>query len=151
MFQQLDTAIAFVAVMLMLSLLVTAIVQAISALFDLRGKNLARALSDLFEQIDSGLRAASPSHETTKKGVKLWLDRIKDWYAHPFSKVTLARKAADAVTRHPALAHTFSRAKAIRKDELLKVLKDLCSDAPTGTIDPAVKSKLKEILASQVL
>jgi hypothetical protein len=150
MFQQLDTAIAFVVVMLMLSLLVTAIVQAISALFDLRGKNLARALSDLFEQIDSGLRA-SPSHETTLKGVKLWLDKIKDWYAHPFSKVTLARKAADAVTKHPALAHTFTRAKAIRKDELLNVLKDLCSDAPTGTIDPAVKSRLKETLTSQVL
>jgi len=49
MFQQLDTAIAFVVVILMLSLLVTAIVQSISALLDLRGKNLTSALSDLFQ------------------------------------------------------------------------------------------------------
>jgi hypothetical protein len=149
MFQQLDTAIAFVVVMLMLSLLVTAMVQAISALFDLRGKNLTRALSDLFRQIDSSLSAA-PAPNTALKGAKLWLDGIKDWCAHPFSKVTLARKAADAVAKHPVLAHTYTRAKAIRKEELLNVLKDLCSDAPAGTIDPTVKSKLREILSSQV-
>jgi len=58
MLQQLDTAIAFVVVMLMLSLLVTAVVQVISALLDLRGKNLVRALSDLFNQIDADLRDA---------------------------------------------------------------------------------------------
>src|SRR6516225_9596833 len=139
MFQQLDSAIAFVVVMLMLSLLVTAMVQAISALFDLRGKNLTRALCDLFRQIDSSLNAA-PGPSTTLKGARLWLDRIKEWGAHPFSKVTLARKAADAVAKHPTLAHTFTRAKAIRKDELLNVLQDLCSDTPAATIDPAVKS-----------
>ena len=51
MFRQLDTGIAFVVVILMISLLVTAIVQSISALLDLRGKNLTRALSDLFKQM----------------------------------------------------------------------------------------------------
>jgi hypothetical protein len=117
MLQQLDTAIAFVVVMLMLSLLVTAIVQAISALLDLRGKNLARALTDLFKQIDSDFREA-PKNASRKFG---------DWFAHPFSKITPASKLADAVTTHPTVAHSFSRAKAIRKEELLDVLKDLCS------------------------
>lgn len=142
MLQQLDTAIAFVVVMLMLSLLVTAVVQAISALLDLRGKNLVRSLTDLFQQIDPGLRL--PPEKSAMGG------RIKSYFAHPFTRITLATKLADAVTTHPILAHTYTRAKAIRQDELLNVLKDLCSDQPAGKIDPAVQTKLKEILATQV-
>jgi hypothetical protein len=149
MFQQLDIAIAFVVVMLMLSLLVTAVVQAISAFLDLRGKNLTRTLSNLFIQIDSGL-AVSPSSDKALKGAKLWLTKIVNWSAHPFSKVTVSTQIADAVTKHPVLAHTFTRAKAIRKEELLAVLKDLCSDTTVGDIDLAAKGRLKEILASQV-
>ncbi len=148
MFQQLDTAIAFVVVILMLSLLVTAIVQSISALLDLRGKNLTRALSDLFKQIDPDLSAA-PQRDATLNGLNLWLSRIKDRFAHPFSKVTLASKAADAVAKHPVLAHTFTRAKAIRKDELLKVVKDLCSGKSAGKIDDTVRAKLIQILRTQ--
>jgi len=135
--QQLDTAIAFVVLMLMLSLLVTAIVQAISALFDFRGKNLVRALADLFKQIDPGLRA------TAQRDIKAWL-------THPFTDMTLATQLADAVATHPILAHTYTRAKAIRKEELLDVLKDLCSAQPNGKVDPTVQSKLKAILASAV-
>jgi hypothetical protein len=142
MLQQLDIAIAFVVLMLMLSLLVTAIVQATSALLDLRGKNLVRSLADLLNQIDTGLRAVPGSVGLMKK--------IRNFLTHPFSRITFATLAADAVATHPTLAHTFARAKAIRKDELLDVLKDLCSDAPAGKIDPAVQSKLKEILATQV-
>jgi len=135
--QQLDTAIAFVVLMLMLSLLITAIVQAISALFDLRGKNLVRALADLFKQIDPDLRA------TAKRDIKAWL-------THPFTHITLSTQLADSVATHPILAHTYTRAKAIRKEELLDVLKDLCSTQPNGKVDPTVQSKLKAILASAV-
>jgi hypothetical protein len=49
MLQQIDNAIAFSVVMLMLSLIVTAIVQAISAVTDLRGRNLASGLSNLLK------------------------------------------------------------------------------------------------------
>ena len=148
MFEQLDIAIGFVVVMLLLSLLVTATVQAISALLDLRGRNLVRALADLFGQIDSGLRSA-PSDASTK-GINNWVKRIKDWWNHPFTKITFATKVADAVASHPILAHTFTRAKAVRKDELLDVLRDLCSDATFGKLEPTVQAKLREILASQV-
>src|SRR5437773_8367218 len=101
MLQQLDTAIAFVVVMLLLSLLVTALVQAISALLDLRGRNLTRALTDLFKQIDPELRKGF-----TASG---FLAKVKQWIAHPFSKTTFATKLADAVSQHPILAHTFTR------------------------------------------
>src|ERR1700722_4339368 len=132
MFEQLDAAIAFVVVMLMLSLLVTAIVQTISALLDLRGKNLVRALSDLFAQIDSGLRSDADESE---KGIKYLFERAKNVWTHPFTKITLATRVADAVSMHPTIAHTFSRAKAIRKDELLNVLQDLGSDSPARDMD----------------
>jgi len=100
MLQQLDIAIAFVVLMLMLSLLVTAIVQAISAVLDLRGKNLVRALADLFKQIDPGLRAKAGKN-------------FRNWLAHPFTReTTLATQLADAIATHPILAHTFTRAKA---------------------------------------
>lgn len=117
MLQQLDTAIAFVVLMLLLSLLVTAMVQVISALSDLRGRNLARALASLFEQIDPELREriveANP------------LRRLLNKLLHPFRRVTHGTELADAVTTHPILAHTFTRAKAIRKDELVDVVRDL--------------------------
>jgi hypothetical protein len=142
MLQQLDTAIAFVVVMLMLSLLVTAIVQAISALLDLRGKNLARALTDLFKQIDSAFR--KPPENTSSSA------KFRNWFVHPFSKLTLASKLADAVTKHPTVAHGFSRAKAIRKEELLEILKDLCSADPARKIDTAVKDKLNQLLSRQI-
>lgn len=143
MFQQLDIAIAFVVVMLLLSLLVMAIVQAVSALFDLRGKNLVRALTDLLKQVDPGLDQQVTN--ATSLGRKIW-NRV----VHPFTKITLATKIAEAVATHPVLAHTFTRAKSIRKGELLDVLKDLSSDNTIATIDPAAKSKLKGILAAQL-
>lgn len=149
MFQQLDIAIAFVVVMLLLSLLVTAIVQAISALFDLRGKNLARALADLLTQIDTGLKATPPK-DTTLTPFKLWQNNIWNFCVHPFTKITLATRLADAITKHPTLAHTFTRAKSIRKDELLDVLKDLSSDTSLATVDRVAKARLKQILAAQL-
>jgi hypothetical protein len=138
MLQQLDIAIAFVVLMLMLSLLVTAMVQAISAVLDLRGRNLVRALADLFKQIDPGLRAKAGKN-------------FGNWLAHPFTReTTLATQLADAIATHPILAHTFTRAKAIRKDELLDVLQDLCSDHPNSTVGDAVQTRLKAMLASQL-
>jgi len=145
MFQQLDIAIAFVVVVLLLSLLVMAIVQAISALFDLRGKNLVRALADLLKQIDSGLN--SKVEDDAKAP---WWEKLRDKLEHPFTRVTLVTRVADAVAKHPVLAHTFTRAKSLRKEELIDILKDLCSKDMIGTIDPAAKERLQAILAAQV-
>ena len=142
MLQQLDIAIAFVTIMLMLSLLVTAAVQVISALLDLRGKNLVRALTDLFHQMDEGLRQA-PTDVPFK-------EVIRGWLTHPFSSLTLGSMLADSVTTHPTIAHTYARAKAIRKDELLNLLADLASTTSAGTIDPLVRTRLNAILAKQM-
>src|ERR1700690_2296944 len=128
MLQQLDIAIAFV--------------QVISALLDLRGKNLVRALTDLFHQMDEGLRQA-PTDVPFK-------EVIRGWLTHPFSRLTLGSKLADSVTTHPTISHTYARAKAIRKDELLNLLSDLASTTSAGTLDPLVRTRLNAILARQI-
>src|SRR6266480_1930339 len=55
MLSTLDTVIAFAVIMTVLSLLITIIVQMISAAFSLRGKNLANALALTFQTIDPNI------------------------------------------------------------------------------------------------
>lgn len=126
MLQQIDTAIAFTVVMLMLSLIVTAAVQVISALTDLRGRNLASGLANLLNQIEPDLRAE--------------LGR----------KSTIAEHIANAVVRHPAIAHAGTRAKAVSQSELVSVLEDLCSDSPAAAIEDQAKQRLKALLDRRI-
>src|ERR1700741_135404 len=49
MFQHIDTVIAFVVLMLVASLFITAATQLVLSLLGLRGANLRRSLVDLFE------------------------------------------------------------------------------------------------------
>ncbi len=117
MLDQLNTAIGFVSVMLLLSMVITVVVQAVSALLDLRGHNLVWALATLFEQI------APEAKEANKvgKGLKLL----------PPGHNTAAQELAKAVTSHPALSATAGslfKTKAIRVDELLAVLQKLAAD-----------------------
>jgi hypothetical protein len=125
MLQQIDNAVAFAVVMLMLSLIVTAIVQVISALADLRGRNLALGLKNLLDQIEPELRK-------------------------PLGGSTIAQHIAEVVVKHPAVAHAGTRAKAISQSELIRVLRDLCSENPAATIDGTVKTKLKQLLDDRV-
>jgi hypothetical protein len=55
MLNTLDTVIAFAVIMTVLSLLITIVVQMVSAAFSLRGKNLANALALTFQTIDPKL------------------------------------------------------------------------------------------------
>ena len=52
MLSTLDTVIAFAVIMTVLSLLITIIVQMVSAAFSLRGKNLANALALTLQTVD---------------------------------------------------------------------------------------------------
>ena len=126
MLEQLDTALAFAVVMLMLSLMITAVVQMISAVLDLRGKNLAKGLENLLRQIGPSLRVplnGGPS---------------------------MAQHIAETVVRHPAIAHTQTRAKAVSQSELISILRDLCSDDPAATIHPEAKKKLQALIDERV-
>ena len=90
---QFDAALAFVVLLLLLSLVVTALVQAAIALLDLRGGNLKSAIVTILRQ--GGV---------DQKDVEAIADRI---------------------VKYPALKGAFRRAKAVRKEELLLVLKAL--------------------------
>jgi len=126
MLQQIDSAIAFSVTMLMLSLIITAVVQVIAALADLRGRNLASGLSNLFRQIEPQFREKLPDGST------------------------IAQHIANVVVRHPAIAHAGTRAKAVSQSELISVLQDLCSATPAAEINLTAKAKLKELLEARV-
>ncbi len=126
MLEQIDTAIAFSVVMLMLSLIVTAVVQVISALTDLRGRNLASGLGNLFHQVEPAFRQKLVGGST------------------------IAEYLAEIVVKHPAVAHAGTRAKAISHGELMRVLRDLCSDNHAAPIDEIIKTELKDLLDARV-
>ena len=148
MLQLVDTAIGFAVVMLMLSLLITAAVQAISALLDLRGRNLAKHVEMLVDQICPDLRitlanlplqAGTPAPSAKEEGRKA------------------SNVIAEAVVNHPALAQgakgvtwLTSRAKAIRSDEIVAVLRDLASDNSAGQLDKRTKAALKTFVDQRV-
>lgn len=124
MMQQLDTAIGFAVVMLLLSMLITVAVQSISALFDLRGRNLVWGLTKLFHQMSPEFK------QTAKKD----LNEIRS---------TVGKKLAEAVAKHPMLSHSLSgRAKAIRADELVSVLQDLAQNP--GDLNKQAKKMIQE-------
>lgn len=110
MLQQIDSAIGFATVMLLLSLVITAVVQTVTAVLDLRGHNLRLGIAKLLKQIVPELRKFSPAAKN--------------------AGLTLADEVAKAIVTHPSLEVGLTHLKAIRADELIKILDDLASDAP---------------------
>jgi uncharacterized protein (DUF1810 family) len=132
MLEQIDTAIGFAVVMLLLSLMITSAVQLTSTILDLRGRNLQNALGNLLKQIAPELRAQSKRHSG------IFLAR----------GTTLADEIAAAVSTHPAFT-AGRRLKAIRLDELTKVLNDLASNESMhlGAISSDAKSALDSAMS----
>jgi hypothetical protein len=89
MFQHLDTEAAFVLLMLIASLFITAATQLVVSLLGLRGANLRRSLVDLFE-------TACPGQEA------------KRW----------AKEIARRVLRHPAISDSVFSRFCVRADSL---------------------------------
>lgn len=125
MLQSLDTLIAFVVILLTASLLVTILVQMLSAAFSLRGKNLGNALALTFQSIhpeigDTAYKLAerilgdphmSDSTTTIKRlGGQSVPDQTGPWsWWSPFKGMHLAT--------------------AIRPDEIYDLLKKISADA----------------------
>jgi len=126
MLEQIDLAIGFAVVMLLLSLISMVIVQAVAAVFDLRGRNLVWGITKLLHQVDPEF----------KEKVK------RDWNE---AESTIGKEIAEAVTKHPAIAHSWlGRATAIRLDELTKILRDIAK-RPSAEIDATALEKLKKL------
>ncbi len=115
-----DTVLAFAVVMLLLSLIVTGIVQAVSALLDLRGKNLIEAVKLLIRQ------AAAENPDLADK----------------------ADAIAARLVRHPIVATGYwQTAKALRSDEVVRLLDALKSDQ---SLEPAARDLLAKALPAVV-
>jgi hypothetical protein len=105
MLNTIDTVIAFAVIMTVLSLLITIIVQMISAAFSLRGKNLANALALTFQTIDPniGQHAHSLAAQILRDPIfsdSMWRRKerpILDEAAQKF--ITAQRKLRDAQHR----------------------------------------------------
>ena len=89
MFQHLDIVIAFVVLMLVVSLFITAATQVVVSLLGLRGANLRRSLTDLFE-------TAFPGQETGRS----------------------AKEIARRVLRHPTISDSVFAHWRLRADRL---------------------------------
>src|SRR5690242_13209648 len=100
MLENLDTVIAFSLVMLLLSLLVTTVVQMATAVLGLRGRCLLNGTEQLIKQIYPQL----PDLENR------------------------ARQIANKVLTHPAVAPQGRKAVAIRSRELILILQDLAAN-----------------------
>src|SRR5215469_6844357 len=89
MFQHVDTVVAFLILMLLASLCITAVTQVVVSLLGLRGANLRRSLVDLFE-------TACPSQETRR------------W----------AKEIARRVLRHPTISDSIFSRFSLRVDQI---------------------------------
>jgi hypothetical protein len=117
--EHLDTVMSFALIMLLLSLQVTILVQAVIAVSGLRGWNLGKSLEQLLKQLDPELN-------------------LRDY----------AARLSQAVLEHPALTHirgfrssTQRKATAIRPEELVRVLQDLATN-PASKLDTITKQRV---------
>jgi len=118
MLNTLDTVIAFAVIMTVLSLLITLVVQMVSASLSLRGKNLANALALTFQTIDPSVRKCA--HSLPPQILRdpiyrdaLWQNKTRlslDENAQKF--IAAQRKLRDAKLRRP---DDPNRAEAISK------------------------------------
>jgi hypothetical protein len=128
MLQSLDTLITFVVILLAASLLVTILVQMLSAAFALRGKNLGNALALTFQSIDS---------EIGEKAYALAERILSD---PRLSHSTITRKRLDrpptASQRLPwswwSPFNGLQLTSAIRPQEIYDLLKKIGGPATTG-------------------
>jgi hypothetical protein len=117
MLNTLDTVIAFAVIMTVLSLLITLVVQMVSAAFSLRGKNLANALALTFQTIDPtiGKCAHSLAAQILRDPIfsdSLWRTKNRSVDENAQKFIAAQRKLRDARLRRP---DDPNRADAISK------------------------------------
>ena len=106
-----DMVLAFAAVMLILSLIVTTIVQMLVTLLSLRGHNLVWGVSRLFQQFD------------------------------PAFTRTIANELSRKLLRHPAVVRSLGRVtQAISKDEFVRLADDMVQNNQVKLSDEARKA-----------
>ena len=106
MLNTLDTVIAFAVIMTVLSLLITLVVQMVSAALSLRGKNLANALALTFQTIDPsiGKYAHSLAAQILSDPIfsdSFWQQKTRSLDENAQKFIAAQRKLRDAKRRRP--------------------------------------------------
>src|SRR5215510_3201075 len=118
MLKTLDILIGVATVMLLFSMAVTIITQAVSELQQQRGKSLLKGLAGLLRQIDPTLVAS------------------------------VAGKIADTVLRHPLVAGPNSRlGDVIHREEFTVLLMSIAAGESPSQPEEAVKKAIMDLLA----
>jgi hypothetical protein len=120
MLNTLDTVIAFAVIMTVLSLLITLVVQMVSAALSLRGKNLANALALTFQTIDPtiGKYAHSLAAQILRDPLfsdSLWQEKTRNLDENAQKFIAAQRKLCDAKLRRqddPNRADAINKATA---------------------------------------
>jgi len=130
MLESLDTLIAFVLIMLVVSMLITIAVQMLVALFNLRGINLARGLTHTFNTILPGFEGQAKQFAQCILSGRLLSDSSIKWFGR---KATAVRpdEVFDALYR----IATGRRDAPDLSDNARKLLQGL--GVPAGVLDDA--------------
>lgn len=137
MLDSLDTLIAFALIFTVVSLLITVIVQMISAALNLRGMNLAWGISEAFDAIAPDLGTKAPK-EAENVGQIVWQFIVRQ-YRKLFPKTTASKKLADHCLNDTLISDSQflgfkGRASAVRTDELFDLLQRIATGRkPLGT------------------
>jgi len=134
--EHLDTALGFAVIMLLLSLLITVLVQAIIAVLGLRGSNLRWGVAQVLTQIDPALERHA--QEIAERA-------LEHSAISPIWKRRATAIRADELTR--ILDHVVTSTAPWRNPEAKVALKRLLDDVIPGS---AALSEKGEALASQL-
>lgn len=133
--EHLDTLLSFVAILTGVSLIVTTLTQAVSALMGLRGRNLLWGVQTLLVNVDPALE---PHAEAIAENI----------LHHPLvSDSTLSDRSQNLFGR-------WKLASAIRKDELIDIVRRLAKPAEgeTADVEPwrlALRASLDRLLPAE--
>ncbi len=118
MLKSIDILIGISLVMLLASLVVTALTEFVTNLWNSRGRHLLQGIADLLQQIDPNLERA------------------------------LATKIAAAVLTHPLIRDVAGRyGTVIQREELTKILLELAADDGPQKLDDTVRQRLAQALS----
>lgn len=147
MLEKLDTLIAFVVVMLGVSLIITILTQIVSTALGLRGSNLLWGLETLFQELAPGLEAAGIMPGTLARQI-LQDPLISDSTFSRVEKMKWIGPLVGFFCRMPitgGLLDRWRHATAIRADELVRMIQRKAADPATPA---AVAAELTNMLAA---
>lgn len=149
MLAYLDTAIGFVVVMLVISLLITILTQMVSALINHRGSNLQWGLKTLFANIDPTAYPQLTAQADAISRQVLTHCLISDSW---FSGNRVAQWFAARIPLLDKLFKRFQLASAIRPSELAHILAHIASTLPALPVPrpvgfvPTLRSDIEDLL-----